>query len=486
MLRNLRSCPKRVIIEDNDQDLVSSTVSMSKFLHNREAGLRQTNVKPRVIKCECKPNKRTDSSVMQQMFPWLAAYPDQSILGRMLDTKPDKLVQEWCEDCTDSFPRKKQKRKKTISEYVLQKLPGVLSEREFEISQYDKIFASAWLNNHQVLVGTKCQKLIVIDTITGGKTLIPSILDSIELSCNSQAISSAATSSGIHSIAINPSATLVAIGAGKPNEVIQVYRLPSLEPFCLLKGHSDMVFSVQWIDDTTLVSGSRDKTLKQWKIHPDYISSHFGAVIRIPVYEYCSDGQEHQEKVRDVVINQNLNQTFTLSADGFVKIWDATLNKVNSAVPLSHSNETVCLSLDKVDNLVSVGSQAHISIIDPRIGRVVHSFESLDEGWGVRSMCIYNNLLTIGGGYGRISFYDLRKANYITWENQNSEYPYQSYLKTGKGWLNKDTVYSRHFQGVNIKNAVYTLSFDPFNSKLFAAGGPLQLNLKGSYCSIWE
>ena len=473
MLRNLRTSSNRVqrqkAIED---ETLSPGIALPRYFSSRESGKPQATSLPTSKSCSCIVMKKKDSKTALPRISWL------------LPSKVAENMESDCPYCSDMYPTTKRKRRKTMLEFALKKLPCMLTEREFILDSQDKIFASAWLNHYQVLIGTKCQKLIVIDTITGKRTLIPNIFDPSISSPTSGPIT-ASQSSGIHSISINPSATLVAVGAGNPYETIQVFTLPSLQPYCLFQGHSDMVFSVQWINDNTLVSGSRDKTLKQWKIHHDYHVGNYSGFSNVPIYKYFLSGQEHQEKVRDVVINQNLNQTFTLSADGFVKIWDAALNTVNSSVPLNYSNETVCLSLDMADNLVSVGSQAHISIIDPRIQKVVHVFDSMDEGWGVRSMCINSNMLTIGGGFGRISFYDLRKADYISWQNHSTQ-GQKTFLTTGDGWLNKDAVYNRHFSGVMVKNAIYTLNFDPFNSKLFAAGGPLQLNLKGSYCSIWE
>ena len=60
--------------------------------------------------------------------------------------------------------------------------------------------------------------------------------------------------SGIRSISVNSSRTLLAVGAGKPVQVT-VYELPSFEPVAVFSGHNDLVFSVAWLDDYHLISG---------------------------------------------------------------------------------------------------------------------------------------------------------------------------------------------------------------------------------------
>ncbi|KAJ3069054.1 hypothetical protein HK102_007004, partial [Quaeritorhiza haematococci] len=510
-----------------------------------------------------------------------------------------------------------------LSSFVARRIPKLMSPREFDVQGYDKVFASTWLSQSEVVVGTKCNRLLILNVDTGRRFEIPSVIPSSESTPSeplnfatnmdvsdplSQSFRQRQTSSvfppqnmcsGIHSIAINPSRTLLAVGAGRPTEFIQIYRLPSFEPLAVLRGHEDMVFAISWASDSVLVSGSRDTTVKTWSVTPDRVTETTTTLDGTTVSflnPVCSR-QEHRGKVRDLKYNPNTHQAATLSSDGFVKLWDvhhtaAPLNLVSS-IPLYHTNETVCMALDEAHNLYAVGSQSHISLLDPRSASIVHMFESCDEGWGVRSMTIDQELLTVGGGLGRISFYDLRSQKYTEWEplqwddgihhrtstaaaheggyrgpmtrsrtrtlstssissssssamswgpsrttrHTSSSYPrrfYQNesgislpprirctmrmpttinasvghegglagsnttasrfsfpalatttsasaaaaaaaaaasakYLSTGQGWLCRDVVYQNHFQGMDIRNAVYTLSFDSVGGRLFAA-----------------
>ena len=53
------------------------------------------------------------------------------------------------------FPKPKQ----VVAEYVSLQLPGLLSEKQFEMGKINKIFAAQWLSDKQVVFGTKCNKV---------------------------------------------------------------------------------------------------------------------------------------------------------------------------------------------------------------------------------------------------------------------------------------------------------------------------------------
>ena len=52
----------------------------------------------------------------------------------------------------------------------------------------------------------------------------------------------------------------------------------------------------------------------------------------------------------------------------------------HAQVRLKHSKEVVCLAM--TDSLVAVGSQSHVSLVDPRRKAPVREVESLDHSHG--------------------------------------------------------------------------------------------------------
>lgn len=350
---------------------------------------------------------------------------------------------------------------------------------------HDKVFASLWISHNEVIMGTKCNKLVIVNTDNMKTFEIPLINGRTsatlnETSDNEQPLRVPSNCTGIHGLAVNPSGTLLAVGAGNPVEVT-IYRLPSFEMLAVMTGHTDMVFSIAWINDDILVSGSRDTSIRVWSVSSPAASTLPLLGMMIGVREPLLDLKEHKNKVRDLKYNRMSKKILSLSTEGCVKLWDSALFSMSKTIPLNHTTETVTIGMNEAQDLYAVGSLDHISVIDPRMGSVVHEIPSQDDNWGIRSLSFDEHIITAGGGMGRISFYDLRRQKYL--ELPRLREPYH---QTGHGWLNHDSTYTNLFQGVAIYNAVYTLGYNPSGTKLFAAGGPLQLGLCGSYAAVFS
>ena len=130
------------------------------------------------------------------------------------------------------------------SEYATRHMLSNAMMKEYQISQANtnKVFCSQWLSHKQVIFGTKCNKLMVLDVNTKHLDQIPSLASSENSNPPDQEC-------GIHSIEMNPSGTLLATGARNSNDVA-VYRLPTLDPICVGENaHSDWIFDqvrCQW------------------------------------------------------------------------------------------------------------------------------------------------------------------------------------------------------------------------------------------------
>ncbi|KAJ3318222.1 DDB1- and CUL4-associated factor 12 [Blyttiomyces sp. JEL0837] len=406
---------------------------------------------------------------------------------------------------------------------------------------------------------------------------------------------------GIHSISSNPSRSLLAVG-GSRDSTVKLWNVGgggnrNTRREIFVEDDDGMGYiGRRYYDDDDNGNGSR-------KI--DVLSP------------YSSCEGIHRGKVRDLKYNRRSLQVATLSTEGALRLFD--VNRITSSssssssksrsgsggndsnmgsgwpvaqtIRLSHTTETVCLATTSTyvfasassastattqgeqqqqqhqptnnphfSDLYAVGSQSHVSLIDPRVSTrpVVHAIESRDSGWGVRSVCLdggpgWNPSFGVGAfkcgyasgrcgdpgrrrrfdggcegdaddegtdddsldcmnvdsvgsggavgavsggaGGGRIitkgdggdvgigGGNDLTASGATTTSASSSAV---SYLETGKGWLRRDPNFVETFQGQHIRNAVYTLSYDAAGVKLFAAGGPLQLNVCGSYAGLWN
>ncbi|KAF9989120.1 DDB1- and CUL4-associated factor 12 [Mortierella antarctica] len=340
---------------------------------------------------------------------------------------------------------------------VSSRIPPLLAEREYKVEGLDKVFAVTWLSSEEVLLGTKCNKLIVLNTRTR-KQLTLGRLEECLLS------------------------SVTTIGAGEPFQVT-IYSLPEFESVGVMYGHSDLVFSLTWASDTVLVTGSRDGSMRVWSMDSPVVTTLPAVGQPIEVRLHSIAQTEDKTKVRDLSLNRGTGELMTLSTDGYVKLWDRESFNQASKMKLKYTQETVCLTSNPDSNLFAVGSQSHISVIDPRTPSIVHVADSCDEGWGVRSLDFKSHIITSGGGYGRVGFYDLRAQRYLDGFDDNID---RAYHEIGQGWLNRDTAYAGSIMGFQIRNAIYAMEYDSTGTRLFTAGGPLQLGLCGAYAALWS
>ncbi|KAF2900881.1 hypothetical protein ILUMI_05286 [Ignelater luminosus] len=352
----------------------------------------------------------------------------------------------------------------------------MFKETPINLGNMNKVFCSQWLSDRQVVFGTKCNKLMVYDVVTHSLDQIPSLLSRRDTPGTDQ------QQSGIHSVEINPSRTLLATGARNTSD-IAVYRLPTLDPVCVGENaHRDWVFDMCWLDDEFLVSGSRDAKMSLWRVTPNMLEDKQ----EVPTYQHISAVAmkecRNAQKVRALTFNRNFKEVAALSVNGYIHVWNAETFRQKLSRKLPSSQETVCLAVQD-SGLYAIGCRSCTLLLDCRTLQAVKKVSSRYSGCGVRSASFQGDILTIGTGLGMLMFYDLKAGKYLESSINSSR---TVVLKTSKGYVFPDEEYVDNIQNVKYVPAIYTHCYDSSGTRLFTAGGPLPANLTGNYAGLWQ
>ncbi|GFO34255.1 Ddb1- and cul4-associated factor 12-like [Plakobranchus ocellatus] len=370
---------------------------------------------------------------------------------------------------------------KRLPDFVSQHLPAILAENELQLGTVNKVFASKWLNDSEVVMGTKCNKLLVMDVNTKQLTHKPSLKSSSQSTA-------AECPCGIHSIAINPSCTMLATGGENTND-LAIYELPSFDPICVgEQAHKDWIFDMDWIDDGHVVTGSRDSSVALWRVdNLEAPVSEGGdgdgpghSIIKPCVSKPCPGAM----RVRALSLSRGKRMMGVLSMNAKFHFWDIeTFNQLES-VDLPWRRENVCMASSEDLGVFAVGSQSYVTLIDqrhkgnPRCNPL--QIPPSHGERGIRSLSFNQNMITIGTGDGRVLFYDMRAAQFL--HRQKGTH---CELHVGDGWLKHDANYWEHFVHVQYPNAIFTHCYDKWNARLFVAGGPLPAGLYGNYAGLF-
>jgi len=370
------------------------------------------------------------------------------------------------------------------SEYATRHILSNDMLKEYPVMQGDKnemskVFCSQWLSYKQVIFGTKCNKLMVLDVNKKHMDQIPSLVSSENSVPPDQ-------DCGIHSIEINPSRTLLATAAKNSNDVA-VYRLPTLDPICVGENaHSDKIFDQTWLDDQFLVSGSRDGSIALWRITDEMIDQVTSTDepsyqhIRPIVHKKCKQA----DRVRSLSYNCRTQEIAVVSLNGYIHCWNALKMKQVMSKRLPRALENVCLAMDEECQLYAVGSKAHTDLLDSRTLQSVRKIPSRYQGCGIRSVSFKGNILTVGTGIGLMLFWDVRACKFL--ESNMNYMNNRVQLRASRGWVQREDIFLEGFQNQSYLPAIYTHCYNSSGTRLFAAGGPLKCYERGNYIGLWQ
>ncbi|RMZ52514.1 hypothetical protein APUTEX25_003657 [Auxenochlorella protothecoides] len=365
-------------------------------------------------------------------------------------------------------PRRRAGHRRWLQRDLLHRLPQTWSEREYVCKTLDKAFACAWEDGDHVLVGTKCNQLLRLDTLTGRSRAIPlppapprarETFDHEWGHC------------GIHSIALSPARRLVATGGDNPADAVVLDRA-TWRPVATLVGHLDWVFGLAWLSDAHLVTASRDASVGLWTLPEEAV---LGDGAGQDEADAAADGEEEARaggvrpgagaggagpgagaggagpgpgteaatpatpaasglvltkdygrhgdfrksfggKVRGVEYDAATRTLATLSLEGAVRLHDPGDNlrliRRIDLKPRNAGEELVCLAL--TPSFAAAGRQTDVVLMDTRTRRgAMTIIPSPDATVGVRSVSVQDDLVSFGTGAGKLCFFDVRAGKLL-------------------------------------------------------------------------
>lgn len=198
-------------------------------------------------------------------------------------------------------------------------------------------------------------------------------------------------------------------------------------------------------------------------------------------------------QVRAMRYNANSNLLCSLGADAYMHFWDPSTGQVVSSLRARDQEDLVCVGVDSDLNLFACGGRDYISVADPRMDTLLLNVLSMDEASGVRSVAFHQRMLSMGGGLGRLSFFDLVAGKFVPCQPESNnnvnndddddrEAPrYNRYFhELGAGYAAPNAVVD------DSKQALYTHGWNDRQSRLFTGGGPLLIGVDGAYAGVWH
>jgi len=398
----------------------------------------------------------------------------------------------------------------------------------------DKAFSCAWLADDLALIGTKDNRLFELeidrrgrrdawreielgreDAYTRNRAMeiaaqwmsrhTPQALRAINVSppflagpYGHGAVRAAASRrGGAHACSVSSTREHIVCSGGPSHNIVGFRRDEETEclvPRMAFSGHEDVVFDVGFIGRDAMASASRDCTVKVWQLpkSPSYDEIRITPSGSVHPIGECTQN----ERVRGVKVVDRCpaRHLATCTSSGHVLQLDAeTLSLVHSGYQCRGYLETCCLATD--GQIVAVGSRTHIGFVDFR-SKNFYASVALPYGDtnSTRSLSFHEggNLLTIGGGRGLISFYDVRMRKYLVDNGRGRVrqlFNDQYCVPFADNGIFEDE-HDDDFYDIEIRDyclpAIFAHQWDPSGTRLLCAGGPLQSMLHGFFVGVWS
>ena len=161
----------------------------------------------------------------------------------------------------------------------------------------------------------------------------------------------ASRESGITSLSISTDRKLIATGS--LDRIVRVYELLAENDFKLIEtfeGHTDSVYSVTFdSSDSTVISGSLDRTIRKWSLNPNNSDN--------PCLQVISN---HRDFVLSVAVSSSAKQpqrSFIISGskDRSVQFWDE-IGQSNQLTLQGHKNSVISVAISPSGGIFATGS----------------------------------------------------------------------------------------------------------------------------------
>ncbi|GBG28446.1 Kinesin light chain 3 [Hondaea fermentalgiana] len=308
--------------------------------------------------------------------------------------------------------------------------------------EVDKVFCATWISAKDAVLGTKCGRLIRVAPHDEVASLQATAAE-VRLPRRSRAPvdSRGEEAGGIHDVAVNPSRTMLAsAGVGRRPATVGLFRTSDLEPLThcgpLDGSHHDWIFAVTWLNDTTLVSASRDGSIHVREVPEDlyrsagadlggshaqslpetgqlrtisrYPDAHGGAKVRA-CQSFASESGDRSKLVSIAPEASHVNKV--------VMLWDVNKGVAFSkgSLHLSAWNTLApCVATHNEDiRMFGIAMRSEIRTFDTRdMESPALVLPAADPSDGaLRTISMRGHYLTRGCCEGKVSIVDMRKPN---------------------------------------------------------------------------